>query len=132
MLFSIFPHAFISCSINMNVNSETVSFIIYPAAIIDVAINVHEFTLSIRSVVFPIPFVSGAIRPNLFAITISETTSPLSSIFSSRFELISWFNLSFGVGIIKFVRNSFSLLFKSKIFAISSFCLPNKRNLLSS
>lgn len=131
MLEVIFPHTFVASSIDMNIGTESVSFVTDPVSFIDVSVDMDELSLAVSTVVFPLTLVGGAIDPGLLPIAVSEPSDPLTNIGSFRSENIKRALLSLSMGVILSVADGLSGLFNGEVPAVGSLGLPEFGHLLS-
>jgi hypothetical protein len=120
MLEVVSPISFIPCTVNMDIDSEAVSFIINPVSFIDVSIYMYEFPMTMSPVILPLAFVASTIRPDLSTEPISEPSYPLTSVSCSSLKGVkrSFFSLSRRV-VFLISRDCLFRLINSKVLAVS-------------
>jgi len=132
MLQIIFPMAFVTCSINMDVDAESIGLVVDPVAFVDISVDVDELTLPVCSIILPETFVACAIRPHLFTKAVSEAANPLSEEGGPRSKSVKFSILPLCIRIVNSIRNRFFLLFHGEVTTVGSFYLANQSHLLSS
>ena len=101
MLQIVFPKSLVLSTVDVLIDSTSISLVIGPVTIINISVNMDESTLTVCSVFSPFTGIFSTVWPGLLSKSVTEASFPLTSIDSTSFELVWWSLFAWLVRIVK-------------------------------